>query len=142
MTRSIFDPTNPQPEQSGSTFLGPKATNNSRMPPDVIDGVVELDQTDVMEVDASGDEANGVTIDSRSEPGAVVVEGESTSNPGQEPGAADQPTIMAAPATDQSDLQRIAQAERELEQEGKVTAPDNVARSGDDLSNPGQDARP
>lgn len=139
MTRSIFDPTAPKPEQSGSTFLGPKSTNNSRMPSDVIDGVVELDQTDVMEVDAAGDEASGVTIDSRSEPGAVVVEGESNSNPGQEPADVNRPATAAA---GQSDLQQIAQAERELEQEGKVAGPDALARGGGDLLNPGQDARP
>ena len=84
MTRSIFDPTAPKPEHSGSTFTGPQASNNSHMPPDAIDGVVELDQTDVMEVDAEGNESHGVRIDSRSEPGAVVVEGESAPKPGSD----------------------------------------------------------
>jgi hypothetical protein len=35
---SIFDPSGEQTEHSGSTFTGPRADNNSHMPPDVVDG--------------------------------------------------------------------------------------------------------
>jgi hypothetical protein len=38
MTRSIFDPTGGETERSGSTHLGPAASNISHMPPDVTDG--------------------------------------------------------------------------------------------------------
>lgn len=38
MTRSIFDPTGGETERSGSTHLGPDASNTSHMPPDVTDG--------------------------------------------------------------------------------------------------------
>jgi len=41
MTRSIFDPANPDVERSGDRFTGPDANQISKMPPDVIDGVVE-----------------------------------------------------------------------------------------------------
>ena len=37
---SIFDPEGNQTEQSGSTFLGPRAENISHLPPDVTDGKV------------------------------------------------------------------------------------------------------
>jgi hypothetical protein len=40
MTRSIFDPTGPDTERSGSRNLGPDAANISHMPPDVVDGKV------------------------------------------------------------------------------------------------------
>jgi hypothetical protein len=40
MTRSIFDPTGPDTERSGSRNLGPDAENISHMPPDLIDGAV------------------------------------------------------------------------------------------------------
>jgi hypothetical protein len=40
MTRSIFDPTGPNPERSGNTFSSPDARTISHMPDDVIDGVV------------------------------------------------------------------------------------------------------
>jgi hypothetical protein len=43
MTESIFDPTGPETEHSGSRNLGPDAINNSHMPPDVTDGVIEPD---------------------------------------------------------------------------------------------------
>jgi hypothetical protein len=43
MTESIFDPTGPETEHSGTRNLGPEAGNNSHMPPDVTDGVVEPD---------------------------------------------------------------------------------------------------
>jgi hypothetical protein len=41
MTRSIFDPTGGETEHSGSTHLGPRADNGSRMPPDLVDGEAE-----------------------------------------------------------------------------------------------------
>ena len=37
---SIFDPEGNQTEQSGSTFMGPRAENISHLPPDVTDGKV------------------------------------------------------------------------------------------------------
>ena len=43
MTDSIFDPTGPQTEHSGSRYQGPDAANISHMPPDVTDGDVEQD---------------------------------------------------------------------------------------------------
>jgi hypothetical protein len=43
MTESIFDPTGPETEHSGMRNLGPDAANDSHMPPDVTDGVVEPD---------------------------------------------------------------------------------------------------
>ena len=46
MTRSIFDPDGGETEQSGSAFTGPHAENVSHMPPDVVDGNPEVDETD------------------------------------------------------------------------------------------------
>lgn len=43
MTESIFDPTGPQTERSGTRNLGPEAINNSHMPPEVVDGVADAD---------------------------------------------------------------------------------------------------
>lgn len=43
MTESIFDPSGDQTEHSGTRNLGPEAINNSHMPPEVVDGVVEED---------------------------------------------------------------------------------------------------
>lgn len=43
MTESIFDPTGPETEHSGSRNLGPEAINNSHMPPNVMDGVIDAD---------------------------------------------------------------------------------------------------
>lgn len=43
MTESIFDPTGPDTEHSGTRNLGPDAINNSHMPPDVTDGAAEPD---------------------------------------------------------------------------------------------------
>lgn len=43
MTESIFDPTGPETEHSGTRNLGPEAANNSHMPPDVTDAAVEPD---------------------------------------------------------------------------------------------------
>jgi hypothetical protein len=41
MTESIFDPTGPETEHSGTRYMGPKADNDSHMPPDVTDGKVD-----------------------------------------------------------------------------------------------------
>ena len=43
MTESIFDPSGPETEHSGTRNLGPEAINNSHMPPDVTDGDAEPD---------------------------------------------------------------------------------------------------
>ena len=37
---SIFDPEGGQTEHSGNTFMGPRADQDSHMPPDVVDGRV------------------------------------------------------------------------------------------------------
>jgi hypothetical protein len=42
---SIFNPDGNQTEHSGSTFMGPRADNNSQMPPDVVDGQVGPDES-------------------------------------------------------------------------------------------------
>ena len=49
MTRSIFDPGGGETERSGSTHLGPEASNASRMPPSVIDGEAGADQAATLE---------------------------------------------------------------------------------------------
>lgn len=43
MTESIFDPTGPETEHSGTRNLGPDAINNSHLPPEVADGVAKGD---------------------------------------------------------------------------------------------------
>ena len=43
MTRGIFDPTGGETERSGSTHLGPEASNASQLPPDIVDGREESD---------------------------------------------------------------------------------------------------
>jgi hypothetical protein len=43
MTDSIFDPTGPQTEHSGTRNLGPDAANLSHLPPDLADGKVAPD---------------------------------------------------------------------------------------------------
>ncbi|MDB5321156.1 MAG: hypothetical protein JWN40_2787 [Phycisphaerales bacterium] len=35
---SIFDPEGTQTEHSGSTFMGPRADQDSHMPPSIVDG--------------------------------------------------------------------------------------------------------
>lgn len=52
MTRSIFDPTGPDVEHSGTRNLGPEADNISHMPPDVIDGNVEAPESGKVDEDA------------------------------------------------------------------------------------------
>jgi hypothetical protein len=44
MTRSIFDPTGPDTEHSGSRNLGPQADDISHMPADVTDGRVDAEE--------------------------------------------------------------------------------------------------
>lgn len=39
MTRSIFDPGNPDVERSGDTFTGPDAGNKSHLPSSAVDGL-------------------------------------------------------------------------------------------------------
>jgi len=41
MTESIFDPTGPGAEHSGTRNLGPNAANGSHMPPEIIDAEPE-----------------------------------------------------------------------------------------------------
>jgi hypothetical protein len=53
MSRSIFDPTGPYTERSGSRNLGPDAGNISHMPPDVVDG--EVSEQEVRDADALRD---------------------------------------------------------------------------------------
>jgi hypothetical protein len=57
MTRSIFDPGNPNVERSGDRYTGPDARSNSNMPPDVIDGKVEGADAgpDTVAFDANGE---------------------------------------------------------------------------------------
>jgi hypothetical protein len=43
MTRSIFDPDGGETEHSGSTHMGPDASNISHLPPDLVDGEAEAD---------------------------------------------------------------------------------------------------
>ena len=52
MTRSIFDPTGPDTERSGSRNLGPDAANISHMPSDVVDGEVSDEEVQDVEGDA------------------------------------------------------------------------------------------
>jgi hypothetical protein len=44
MTRGIFDPTGGEAERSGSTHLGPEASNISHLPPDLVDGREDSDE--------------------------------------------------------------------------------------------------
>ena len=49
MTRSIFDPTGPNTERSGSRNLGPDAASISHMPPDVTDDEVSDEEVQYVE---------------------------------------------------------------------------------------------
>jgi hypothetical protein len=54
---SIFDPEGNQTEQSGSTFMGPRAENISHLPPDVTDGKVsEAEASDLELLAQAGEE--------------------------------------------------------------------------------------
>ena len=60
---SIFDPEGNQTEHSGSTFMGPRADNNSHMPPDIADGEVGEEESADLEALARAveeDRAEGV----------------------------------------------------------------------------------
>ena len=46
---SIFDPEGTQTEHSGSTFTGPRADQDSHMPPDVVDGKVSPEEASDLE---------------------------------------------------------------------------------------------
>lgn len=61
MTRSIFDPTGGETEQSGSRNLGPTAKNISHMPPDVVDGnVSEQEAADAASIKPGVDPAKAL----------------------------------------------------------------------------------
>ena len=79
MTRSIFDPTGPDTERSGSRNLGPDAANISHMPPDVIDG--EVSDEEVQDVEGAAMSAQ----ESMFGPDDAVLQGEGErSYPGQD----------------------------------------------------------
>lgn len=56
MTESIFDPTGPQTEHSGTRNLGPVASNISHMPAEVTDGEVEEGGAATIDEDAETEE--------------------------------------------------------------------------------------
>lgn len=91
MTRSIFDPTGGETERSGSTHLGPTASNISHMPPGVTDGEVSADDAGG-EADRADERPQSLSTDS-----AEVARrlGEMT---GTAPGAAAPLDEMAPPA--------------------------------------------
>jgi hypothetical protein len=49
MSQSVFDPTGPFTERSGSTFLGPHVQDHSQMPPDIVDGEVSEEEAAELE---------------------------------------------------------------------------------------------
>jgi hypothetical protein len=61
MIRSIFDPTGPDTERSGSQNLGPSAFDLSHMPVALMDG--EADDFDVIDLDGPFDDAQTVPAD-------------------------------------------------------------------------------
>ena len=61
MTRSVFDPTGPDTEQSGSRNLGPAASNISHMPADVTDGRVDEEQEPSPDADADTEPDEGTS---------------------------------------------------------------------------------
>ena len=79
MTRSIFDPTGPDTERSGSRNLGPDAANLSHMPPDVIDG--EVSDEEVQDVEGAAVSAQEAMFDPEE---SVFDPGEHRPNPGQD----------------------------------------------------------
>src|SRR5688500_16580333 len=56
ITRSIFDPGNPNVERSGNTMTPAKGRNYSKMPEDHIDGVLEAEEVgrDAVEFNETG----------------------------------------------------------------------------------------
>lgn len=66
MTRSIFDPTGPDTERSGNTFLGEDAANRKHMPESAIDGKagasarVDPELTKAVEEERARDPEDGV----------------------------------------------------------------------------------
>ena len=95
MTRSIFDPTGPNTERSGSAFMGPDANQISHMPSDVIDGVVEPDEDVSATPDAAfdsstdqaaaGDAAPPAEGDKTDPDGALLRPEDSLSHPDRDP---------------------------------------------------------
>jgi hypothetical protein len=79
MTRSIFDPTGPDTERSGSRNLGPDAANISHMPPDVVDG--EVSDEEVRDVEGAAISAQEAMF-GPDEP--VLPSGDERLNPGQD----------------------------------------------------------
>jgi hypothetical protein len=79
MTHSIFDPTGPNTERSGSRNLGPDAGNISHMPPDVIDG--EVSDEEVQDVEGAAISAQEAMF-GPDEP--ILRNDEERSNPGQD----------------------------------------------------------
>lgn len=70
MTRSIFDPTGPNTEHSGTRNLGPDAANISHMPSDITDGKVS--EEEVREQAEAGDEEAQAELTARTkDPGGV-----------------------------------------------------------------------
>ena len=95
MTRSIFDPTGPETERSGSTFTPPEAANISQMPPGVIDG--DVSNQEVRDAAAAGhvDDRQDVAVD----PALTAAAAEAT---GQDP-ANDPDAPMASSGSDFGD---------------------------------------
>jgi hypothetical protein len=69
MTRSIFDPTGDNTEHSGSTHLGPDASDISHMPPEAVDGRDDSDDTTPPPDAESDDRTN---IDPAAPPGSTA----------------------------------------------------------------------
>ncbi len=53
---SIFDPEGTQTEHSGNRYMGPRADQDSHMPPDVVDGEVSEEEAADLEKLAKADE--------------------------------------------------------------------------------------
>lgn len=74
MTRSIFDPGNPNVERSGDTFTGPDARQISMMPGSAIDGVVDRkgDPDATPAADSVGFDAAGEPLATPAAPAATA----------------------------------------------------------------------
>lgn len=119
MTRSIFDPTGPDTERSGSRNLGPDAGNLSHMPSDVTDGDVTEEET--AEYRAAG-------LEPPAPPSDTIDMGDLAPTSSAAPGVAPGMAPGVAPGAAATDA-------------GKSTNPDGLLAPEDDLSNPGRDAR-
>lgn len=69
MTESIFDPTGPETEHSGTRNLGPDAANNSHMPPEVTDGTAEEEDLKQADEDPETEEIAEAETELREEGG-------------------------------------------------------------------------